>query len=53
MGIHLLDALSFLVGTMEKVSALSTHRVLPFAAGDTTQAFVSFRNGATATIRLS
>jgi predicted dehydrogenase len=50
MGIHLLDALSFLVGPMEKVSALSTHRILPFAAGDTTQAFLSFRNGATATI---
>jgi predicted dehydrogenase len=50
MGIHLLDALSFLVGPMEKVSALSTHRILPFAAGDTTQAFLAFRNGATATI---
>jgi predicted dehydrogenase len=50
MGIHLLDALSFLVGPMEKVSALSTHRILPFAAGDTTQAFLSFHNGATATI---
>lgn len=50
MGIHLLDALSFLVGPMEKVSALSTHRVLPFAAGDTTQAFLTFRNGATATV---
>ena len=50
MGIHLLDALSFVVGPMENVSALSTHRILPFAAGDTTQAFLSFRNGATATI---
>jgi predicted dehydrogenase len=50
MGIHLLDALSFLVGPMAKVSALSTHRALPFAAGDTTQALVSFRNGATATV---
>ena len=50
MGIHLLDALSFLVGPMEKVSALSTRRTLPFAAGDTTQAFIGFRNGATATI---
>jgi predicted dehydrogenase len=50
MGIHLLDALSFLVGPMEKVSALSTRRILPFAAGDTTQAFLSFRNGATAAI---
>jgi predicted dehydrogenase len=50
MGIHLLDSLSFLIGPMEKVSALSTRRILPFAAGDTTQAFLSFRNGATATI---
>jgi predicted dehydrogenase len=50
MGIHLLDALSFLAGPMEKVSALATRRILPFAAGDTTQAFLSFRNGATATI---
>ncbi len=50
MGIHLLDGLSFLVGPMEKVSALSTRRTLPFAAGDTTQAFLTFRNGATATI---
>jgi predicted dehydrogenase len=50
MGIHLLDGLSFLVGPMEKVSALSTRRILPFAAGDTTQTFLSFRDGATATI---
>jgi predicted dehydrogenase len=50
MGIHLLDSLSFIVGPMEKVSALSTRRALPFAAGDTTQAFLGFRNGATATI---
>jgi predicted dehydrogenase len=50
MGIHLLDALSFTLGPMEKVSALSRSRTLPFAAGDTTQAFLTFRNGATATI---
>jgi predicted dehydrogenase len=50
MGIHLLDSLSFLVGPMAKVSALSTYRALPFASGDTTQAFLTFRNGATATI---
>jgi predicted dehydrogenase len=50
MGIHLLDSLGFLVGPMEKVSALSTRRTLPFAAGDTTQAILGFRNGATATI---
>jgi predicted dehydrogenase len=50
MGIHLLDSLSFLVGPVKKVSALSTHRTLPFAAGDTTQAFLAFHSGATATI---
>jgi predicted dehydrogenase len=50
MGIHLLDALSFLIGPLEKVSALSTRRVLPLAAGDTTQALLGFCNGATATI---
>jgi predicted dehydrogenase len=50
MGIHLIDAFSFLVGPMEKVCALSTPRTLPFASGDTTQALLSFRNGATGTI---
>jgi predicted dehydrogenase len=50
MGIHLLDAFSFLVGPMEKVCAVSTRRTLPFAAGDTTQALVRFRSGATGTI---
>jgi predicted dehydrogenase len=50
MGIHLLDAFSFLVGPMERVSALSTRRTLPFASGDTTLALLGFRNGATATI---
>jgi predicted dehydrogenase len=50
MGIHLIDSLSFLIGPAEKISALSTHRTLPFAAGDTTQALIGFRNGATATI---
>jgi predicted dehydrogenase len=53
MGIHLLDAFSFLVGPMARVSALATKRVLPFASGDTTQAMLSFRNGATATIATS
>ena len=53
MGIHLLDAFSFLVGPMARVSALSTKRVLPFASGDTTQAMLSFRNGATGTIATS
>jgi predicted dehydrogenase len=50
MGIHLLDAFSFLVGPMEEVCALSSRRTLPFAAGDTTQALLGFRNGATGTI---
>jgi predicted dehydrogenase len=53
MGIHLLDAFSFLVGPMARVSALSTKRILPFESGDTTQAMLAFRNGATATIATS
>jgi predicted dehydrogenase len=50
MGIHLLDAFSFLVGPMARVSALSTRRILPFESGDTTQAMLAFRNGVTGTI---
>lgn len=50
MGIHLLDGFSFLIGPMQKVSAISTKRVLPFASGDTTMALLQFDNGATATI---
>jgi predicted dehydrogenase len=53
MGIHLIDAFSFLVGPMARVSALSTKRVLPFETGDTTQAMLAFHNGATATIATS
>jgi predicted dehydrogenase len=53
MGIHLLDAFSFLIGPLARVSALSTRRILPFAAGDTTQAMLAFRNGATGTIATS
>src|SRR5262245_60787935 len=53
MGIHLLDGFSFLVGPMTRVSALSTKRVLPFESGDTTQAMLAFKNGATATIATS
>ena len=53
MGIHLLDAFSFLIGPMARVSALSTRRILPFEAGDTTQAMLAFRNGATGTIATS
>jgi predicted dehydrogenase len=50
MGIHLLDAFSFLVGPMRGVSAMSTRRTLPLPSGDTTAALVSFRDGATGTI---
>jgi predicted dehydrogenase len=50
MGIHLLDAFSFLVGPMVRVSALATKRVLPLPSGDTTAALISFREGATGTI---
>lgn len=53
MGIHLLDAFSFLIGPMARVSAVSTKRILPFETGDTTQAMLAFRNGATATIATS
>jgi len=53
MGIHLLDAYSFLIGPMTRVSALSSKRILPFESGDTTQAMLSFANGATATIATS
>src|SRR2546423_1419752 len=53
MGIHLLDSFSFLIGPMARVSALSTKRILPFESGDTTQAMLSFENGATATIATS
>jgi predicted dehydrogenase len=53
MGIHLLDAYSFLIGPMTRVSALATKRILPFASGDTTQAMLAFANGASATIATS
>src|SRR5437868_5172792 len=53
MGIHLLDAFSFLIGPMTRVSALSTKRILPFESGDTTQAMLQFANGATGTIATS
>ncbi len=49
MGIHLLDALGFLIGPIDRISALSTRRTLPFASGDTTQVMLRFANGATAT----
>ena len=53
MGIHLIDAFSFLIGPMARVSALSTKRILPFASGDTTQVLLAFRNGATGAIATS
>src|SRR3954451_21658855 len=42
MGIHLLDAYSFLIGPMARVTAHSTRRILPFESGDTTQALLEF-----------
>src|SRR6185369_4423829 len=53
MGMHLLDAFSFLIGRMARVSALSTKRILPFESGDTTQAMIAFQNRATGTIATS
>jgi len=53
MGIHLLDAFSFLVGPMARVSALSTRRTLPMPSGDTTAALIAFENGATGAIATS
>jgi predicted dehydrogenase len=53
MGIHLLDAFSFLVGPMARISALSTRRTLPMPSGDTTAALIAFENGATGTIATS
>jgi predicted dehydrogenase len=50
MGIHLLDCFSYLLGPMQRVSAISTRRTLPLPSGDTTAALLSFRNGATGTI---
>ena len=53
MGIHLIDAFSFLIGPMARVSALSRKRALPFPSGDTTQAMLAFENGATGAIATS
>src|SRR5262249_19037684 len=53
MGIHLLDCMSFLVGPMRRIAALSTRRALPLESGDTTSALLQFSNGATATIATS
>ena len=50
MGIHLLDGFSFLIGPMQRLSALSTRRILPLPAGDTTAALIGFGNGATGMI---
>ncbi|HEX2654397.1 MAG TPA: Gfo/Idh/MocA family oxidoreductase [Xanthobacteraceae bacterium] len=50
MGIHILDCFSYLVGPMQRVSALSTKRALPLESGDTTAAFLAFRDGATGTL---
>src|SRR3954453_1719364 len=50
MGIHLLDCFSFLIGPMQRVSAVSTRRTLSLPSGDTTAALLPFRDGATGTI---
>jgi predicted dehydrogenase len=50
MGVHLLDAFSFLVGPMQRVAALASRRTLPLAAGDTTTALIEFHGGATGTL---
>jgi predicted dehydrogenase len=50
MGIHLLDAFSFLVGPMRRIAALGTRRVLPLPAGDTTAALIEFADGATGSL---
>jgi len=50
MGIHLLDCLSFLVGPMQRIAAVSARRALPLASGDTTAALFQFKDGATGTI---
>jgi len=50
MGIHLLDCFSFIVGPMQKISALSASRTLSLAAGDTTAALIKFANGGVGTL---
>jgi predicted dehydrogenase len=50
MGIHLIDCFSFLVGPMQRISALSTRRTLPLESGDTTATLFEFANGATGTL---
>jgi predicted dehydrogenase len=53
MGIHLIDAFSFLAGPMRRVAARTTQRVLPLATGDTTAALIEFQNGATGSLMTS
>jgi predicted dehydrogenase len=53
MGIHLLDAYSFLIGPMRRVSALATRRKLPLETGDTTSVLIEFCDGGTATVATS
>jgi predicted dehydrogenase len=50
MGVHLLDCFSHLNGPIKRVCAISTRRILPLSAGDTTAALVEFENGSTGTI---
>jgi predicted dehydrogenase len=50
MGIHVLDCFRHLLGPMTRVAALSRHRALALATGDTTAALVEFADGATGTL---
>ncbi len=50
MGIHVLDCFSYLVGSMQRICALSTGRALKLPTGDTTAALIEFANGATGTL---
>jgi predicted dehydrogenase len=50
MGIHVLDAFSFIAGPMTRIAALSKSRALSLPSGDTTAALVEFASGATGTL---
>jgi predicted dehydrogenase len=50
MGIHVLDCFSYLLGSMKRISALSTRRALKLPTGDTTAALIEFADGPTGTL---
>jgi predicted dehydrogenase len=50
MGIHVLDCFSYLIGPMQRISALSADRALKLPTGDTTAALIEFADGATGTL---